>query len=105
MRILEKEMAGKNPDPTFCEDAWILTDDFIAICDGATDKSGWRSPEGETGGRVAAWTLATGILALPKEITAREAINELTNLLDGIWTGYGLMGRFHKTYVILRLLQ
>ncbi|GER67412.1 hypothetical protein BpJC4_18830 [Weizmannia acidilactici] len=39
MKILEVFLEGKTADPLLCEDAWIVTEHFAAVIDGATAKS------------------------------------------------------------------
>lgn len=50
MRILERLVAGKAGDPLACEDEIVVTGDFAAVVDGATDISGRRYGE-MAGGR------------------------------------------------------
>jgi hypothetical protein len=80
MEIIEAFVAGKRTDQNLCEDVIALTPDFAAVIDGATDPSG-ASFNGVSGGRFAALTLADTISALPRETSAHEAINTLTQSL------------------------
>ena len=70
------------------EDAYVLTDNYIAVFDGATPKTAFRFPDGRTPGQVAATTLAETIKRLPAECTAREAIDRLSGALANALQGH-----------------
>ena len=80
MKILENFSQSKYGQADKNEDALVITDDFAAVIDGATDLSG-LTVDGMTPGRYASQTVATGIKALPPEFTALEAINFLSDHL------------------------
>ena len=70
------------------EDAYVLTDNYIAVFDGATPKTAFRFPDGRTPGQVAATTLANTTRMLPPECTAREAIDRLSEALANALNGH-----------------
>lgn len=78
MRIIEKFSQGKWNDPNRNEDTFIITDDFVAVLDGATTKT---CPEidGRTGGRFAVDTAEKIIGRFDADITARAAVDALSN--------------------------
>jgi len=80
MRVLERFVRAKSGDPERCEDKIVLTDDFVAVIDGATDKTGRRYTS-MSGGRFAAEVLGSRIESLPAEIDAIAAVDDLTNTL------------------------
>ena len=41
MKVIERKILGKAQDQNLCEDRIIVTDDFIAVIDGATAKGDW----------------------------------------------------------------
>lgn len=85
MDILEKHLQGKWPDQLLCEDVLTVTPDFVAVVDGATDKSGLTyqlngvevSP-----GRFAALVVSKAITELPATCDARAAAEALSITLD-----------------------
>lgn len=76
MRPLEVFTAPKNSSAD-SEDVYVCTDDFAAVVDGATDKSG-KLWDGKTGGRLVAEICASVIETLPADVTAHEAVESLT---------------------------
>ena len=80
MQILEQFTASKTGNDSLNEDAIVITDDFVAVLDGATSRQG-KTLEGVSNGRFAAQTLAAEIKQLPQDITARAAIDHLTAVL------------------------
>lgn len=59
------------------EDAIVITDDFVAVIDGATDLSGLEI-DGMTPGRYAAQTVAAAIETLPRDIDGYGAFDSLS---------------------------
>ena len=57
IRVREQFVAGKSADRV-CEDLIVVTDDFAAVIDGASDATG-ADFAGKTGGRLAAEIVAT----------------------------------------------
>ncbi|MGO4258564.1 hypothetical protein [Marmoricola sp. RAF53] len=62
--VAESVTVAKTGDPALNEDVVADGPHWLAVCDGATDKSGYRR-DGETGGRVAARVIAAAVAALP----------------------------------------
>jgi len=66
MHVLVAYRKGKLSE-ALCEDFLVVTPDFCAVVDGATDKTGVRIG-GETGGRIVARSVASAICALPADV-------------------------------------
>jgi hypothetical protein len=75
MKLLEQFVLGKLGDAELCEDVLVATDDFVAVIDGTTDRTGWTYA-GRLGGRAAADVCAAAIRALPADATAVDAVLE-----------------------------
>lgn len=80
MQIIEQFMQGKNPDPSRCEDALVVTEHFAAVIDGATDKTG-IDYGGKTGGRVASECVADALRKLDPDADLRTLVEAATSLL------------------------
>ena len=60
------------------EDTYALTDHYAAVFDGATPKTAFRFPDGQTAGQVAARCLAASVAHLSPTLSARLAVDQLT---------------------------
>lgn len=67
--VAERFVEGKFDDRV-CEDMIVVTDDFAAVIDGASDATGARF-DGRSGGFLAAEAIAVAISALPADVDAR----------------------------------
>jgi hypothetical protein len=83
MKIIETFLRAKSGVEALCEDAIVVTPDFLAVLDGATDKTGRRYGS-VFGGRFAAEQLSQAISALRADIAATDAIDSLTDALDSL---------------------
>lgn len=84
MRVLERYVMGKHPDPRLCEDIVVVSGPLVAVIDGDTDKSGLRIPtaDGEvTAGRFAALVVAAAVEDLAPGTPPLIAVAELTAAL------------------------
>jgi len=77
MKVIEQFEMGKKKIPELNEDRLVITDNFIAVLDGATPK---RCPDikGKSAARFAVEVGEKIIKEFPREITSREAINKLS---------------------------
>jgi|SRR5215217_761948 len=82
MRVIESFIAGKTGNEEECEDGIFVSDDFVAVVDGATDVSGLRY-EGLTGGRLAMLSCLTALENLDRAVDAVGAAENLTTALAG----------------------
>lgn len=72
MKLIEKNLIGKRPDPELCEDGIFFNGDFAAVIDGCSSHKG--SPFGSRSSGVIAKGLLLGVLeTLPCESTMQEA--------------------------------
>lgn len=80
MQIIEQFLAGKTGVEDINEDRIAVSENFIGLFDGATNRGG-AVLGGKTFGRFAAETVAEALLHLPADITARAAIDSLSATL------------------------
>ena len=80
MKIIEQYTEGKSTT-TPSEDAVVVTASYAAVIDGATPKTTFRYPGGETPGHLAARLLSDAVRSLPPDIDAEECTTRLTKAL------------------------
>ncbi len=80
MKIIEQFTEGKAGPGDINDDAIAVTDDFIAVIDGATARSG-QTLKGLPAGQFASATIANAIKGLHKDTSARDAVSHLTEAL------------------------
>lgn len=85
MKIIEKSIIGKNADPTLCEDGLFISDDFIAVIDGATAKT-HELFSGKTGGRVAMEIIISALGKLNKNAEKDDAFTFLNSQLSELYS-------------------
>jgi hypothetical protein len=81
MKVLESFMEGKRGRPDESEDAIVVTDDFVFVIDGATDKTGIQV-DGVTTGSFASCQIAQAVQWLPPQADATECVMLLTEAVD-----------------------
>ena len=86
MEIIEKFICGKSEMHAKNEDALLVTYNFIVVVDGVTAKNA-RAFDGMTGGRRASEKICETIALLDEGITAREAVDKIT---EGVSELYGI---------------
>lgn len=80
MRVVESFVESKTGDPSACEDLIFANHAFVAVFDGATDKTDAKW-DGVPGGRFAVETLADGLGALAEDVSGLECMAALTERL------------------------
>lgn len=80
MKIIEQFTEGKAGPGDLNDDFISVSDNFIAVIDGATSRAG-HTLKGLPNGQFASRTVAAGLQTLDKDISARDAVNELTRIL------------------------
>lgn len=75
MKIIESFLCGKRPDQSLCEDGFVVTDNWAAVVDGSTSKSG------RSGGLTAMQTVISEIGKLPPYADLRQAVEAFTSAL------------------------
>lgn len=72
MKVIEEFIQGKANNSALCEDAIFVSNDFVAVIDGATSKSE-RLWDGKTSGKIASQILQQKMADIPRESTAEKA--------------------------------
>ena len=87
MRTVEQFIRSKKGvDLASCEDALVVTNDFVGVVDGATSVTGRRWTKAQiTGGQWASRILSDGIKNLPPQCSARHLIDELTGCIQAAY--------------------
>lgn len=80
MQVIEQYTAAKSTT-TPSEDAVVVNAYYAAVIDGATPKTDFRFPEGETPGHLAARLIADAIMTLPPTSTGKEAIDFISSAM------------------------
>ena len=80
VQVVESFVAGKADDPFLCEDAVVVSGDYAAVVDGATDSSG-RRYGGVAGGRWAMLACVEAIGELSAGLDALAAVAAMTAAL------------------------
>jgi hypothetical protein len=80
VEIMEQFVAAKTGRPEQCEDGIVVTGEFAAVIDGATDKTGHRY-EGMTGGRYAMLACSDALRSLDPRADHVVAAEHLTEML------------------------
>ncbi|AJF64845.1 hypothetical protein [Streptomyces vietnamensis] len=78
MKILERSVTPKTGNLDACEDGIVVCDGYVAVIDGATDKTGARY-RGLTGGRHVMLVLSDAIPRLPPSADAYAVAGALTD--------------------------
>ena len=80
MNVIEQFTIGKSTTAA-SEDAVVVTSSYAAVIDGATPKTDYRYPSGETPGQLAARQLSQAVSVLPDGLSASEAVTRLSACL------------------------
>lgn len=81
LKVIEQNTIGKYTTTPSNEDAVVVTPYYAAVIDGATPKTSFRYPNGETPGARAARLLVSAIEQLPQQADAFSAIAQLSATL------------------------
>lgn len=84
MQIIESLIEGKTENEALCEDALLITDDFIAVVDGVTGKTN-RLFNGVTGGKAAALKVCECVESFPCDIDYLSAIEKITEAVRSLY--------------------
>jgi len=76
MNVIEQFIEGKAGKAELCEDGIAFNDNFAAVIDGVTNKSGF-SFESKSPGRIAMELIRDAVLGLDPEIDAAGALKEI----------------------------
>ncbi|WP_018664820.1 hypothetical protein [Heyndrickxia acidiproducens] len=96
MKVLEIFMQGKNPDPPLCEDAWIVTEHFAAVIDGATAKS-TLAIDGKTTGRFIAEQMKDAVASIDQaDLDAEAFVKVIEKYLLEQYEKFGVLGQMRE---------
>ena len=84
--IIEKFICGKKGKDELCEDMLVVTEDFIAVIDGVTSKSGVLY-DGKSGGRYASELVANAIEGLHADVEGLDALKRLDKTISDKYEG------------------
>ena len=87
MQIIEQAVVGKAFDESLCEDRIFISEDFIAVIDGATSKGKLRW-NGFSAGHYASTVLAAVLAELSPLVSGTEAILTLNRALSQAGSRY-----------------
>ncbi len=88
MKVVEERLTPKTGNGVDCEDGIVVTGDFAAVIDGATDKTG-RQFLGLRGGRFALLACADAVRSLQPAADAIATLAHLSATLAGLPDGLG----------------
>lgn len=80
MKIIEQFTEGKAGPGDLNDDFISVSENFIAVIDGATSRAG-HTLKGLPNGQFASRTIAAGLQSLDRNISARDAIDRLSHIL------------------------
>lgn len=95
MEVIEKYILGKYGNMDLCEDAIVVTDDFIAVIDGVSSKINLGKNKKSTG-KIASEIIAEGIKELRTDVSCSEAINYLNGRLHDFYIKENIEERLRK---------
>ena len=96
MHIIEHYIQAKGSDNFACEDGIVMNSDFIAVVDGATNKSGMKY-NGENPGRVARTLALKAIESLDPSIKALDAFNIINDTYRSFYEELGILEQSKET--------
>ena len=88
--VQEQTLISKTGRDEDCEDALYIGPHFVAVIDGATSKTE-RRWHGQTGGRIAAFTIKSALGEIPFDATAHQTIDILTTALKNLYERYDVL--------------
>lgn len=95
MKIIEEFIQGKNKDEKLCEDGIFISEDFLAVIDGATAKSD-REDDGKKSGRIAMEVIKKSLASLSANVTAYNAIKSISMDVSKICESYGILNNLER---------
>lgn len=90
MEIVEEFIQSKTGDMQTCEDGYVVTDNFVAIIDGATNKSSIHY-RGESPGRIATKLCLEVVKSLSPNTTAHEAFTAMDRAIHEFYNEEGVL--------------
>jgi glycerophosphoryl diester phosphodiesterase len=90
MEIIEQYIQSKTGKDELCEDGIVVTEHFIAVIDGVTNKSSFNF-ESKNPGRIAAELIQEAIENLPPGLTSIKAIKSIDGHIRNWYEKHGLL--------------
>ncbi len=84
MQIIERFIEGKSKNELLCEDALVVTENFIAVIDGVTGKTN-RKFNGLSGGKAAALKVCECVEKFSADIDCYTAIEKITESVKSLY--------------------
>lgn len=94
MGIVEVFVEGKDKDINKCEDGYVVTEDYAVVIDGVTSKSDLDF-DGKSSGRYLMELVRDNIKNIGVNISAKEFICELTDIIKDEYTLRGWHDKFN----------
>ena len=92
IRIEEQFLVGKLKSPENCEDSIFVSDNFVAVIDGATSKNTFQFGN-RTTGKLAADLILNTLDQFHPEISAALAVRKLTESIQSFYLSHQLMDK------------
>jgi glycerophosphoryl diester phosphodiesterase len=90
MRVVEQYIESKTGKSGLCEDGIVVTGDFIAVIDGATNKSGF-SFHSKSPGRIAMELIREAVSAFPPDTGAADGIDRINRHISAWYESQGIL--------------
>jgi glycerophosphoryl diester phosphodiesterase len=94
MKLIEKELIGKK-NQEVCEDGYLYNDNFVAVVDGATDKTNIDF-NGKKGGYIIKEAVLRAISTFDSKIDKKEALLVLNAVVQEEYKKYNLLERMQN---------
>lgn len=98
MRIIEQFIEGKNQNQDLCEDGIFVSENMVAVIDGATAKSDIKYM-GKSSGRFAMEMVSEALNTLDKSLDAFAAVDYITKHMENIYKQLEIYERLKENYV------
>jgi glycerophosphoryl diester phosphodiesterase len=95
LRIIEEFLQGKTGNEADGEDRIIITDNYVAVVDGATNKSS-RDFGTLTPGQLAAQLIADTLQELPGGLPQAAVLEKLSQAIESFYRAEGLLERLRE---------
>jgi glycerophosphoryl diester phosphodiesterase len=99
MKIIERYVESKTGDPELCEDGIVVTENFIAVIDGVTNKSHF-SFQSKSPGRIARDLIQEAIEVLDPATNAWDALAEINSRVYSWYEKWGVLEEMRRAPAI-----
>jgi glycerophosphoryl diester phosphodiesterase len=98
MELIEQFLKSKTTIESDCEDSIFFSDNFAVVIDGATSKSS-KKYNNQTSGKMCSQLLKEGITHFLPKISAKEAVEYLSNIIFSFYQNEGSVEFLRKNPV------